>query len=56
MLHRGKINKIYLGCNISKENEDKIRNLCKEKGIEILKTKASETENFKLLFDEKNKE
>ncbi len=48
----GKINKIFLGCNISKENEDKIRSFCKEKGIEVIKTKISETSDFKLLFEE----
>lgn len=52
----GKINRIYLGCNISKENEDVIRNLCKVKGIEVLKTKISETTEYKLLIEESKKQ
>lgn len=45
----GKIARIYLGCNVSKENEDVIRAICKEKGIEVLKTNISETANYKIL-------
>lgn len=52
----GKINRIYLGCNISKENEDVIRNLCQVKGIEVLKTKLSETSEYKLLIEESKKQ
>ncbi len=47
----GKINRIYLGCNISKENEDAIGDLCKVKGIEVLKTKISETSEYELLIE-----
>ena len=49
-----KIRKVYLGCNISKENELVIKELCNEYDIECYKFKIDK-DNYSLVAENSNK-